>query len=152
LWATGGTLIYALDDAYIHLALGEEIARGNYGINPGEFAAVSSSILYPLLLAPFASTGLQQYLPLIWGALGGALSVVLIVALLGEALGPGKILVTVLAIVIALAFNLPGLPLLGMEHSLQIAASLAAIWGLVRLGASGNLPRWAAAALVLGPL
>ncbi len=31
-----GPFTYALDDPYIHLALAEEIARGHYGVNPGE--------------------------------------------------------------------------------------------------------------------
>lgn len=41
---TGG-LAYTLDDPYIHLSLAEEILHGNYGINPGEAASPSSSML-----------------------------------------------------------------------------------------------------------
>src|SRR5262249_14612423 len=50
----GGHFTYTLDDPYIHLALARNIAFGGYGINPGEPAAPSSSILWPFLLAPFA--------------------------------------------------------------------------------------------------
>src|SRR5262245_18537055 len=48
-----GHLVYNLDDPYIHLALAENIARGQYGVNLEEVSAPSSSILWPLLLVPF---------------------------------------------------------------------------------------------------
>jgi hypothetical protein len=51
----GGHFTYALDDAYIHLALARNIAHGHYGVNAGEFAAPASSALWPFLLAPFAA-------------------------------------------------------------------------------------------------
>jgi hypothetical protein len=44
------SFIYGLDDPYIHLALSERITRGEYGINPGEIASPSSSVIYPFLL------------------------------------------------------------------------------------------------------
>jgi|GEM_PF-5958602 len=34
----GGVLVYSLDDAYIHLSISREIARGGYGINNGELS------------------------------------------------------------------------------------------------------------------
>src|SRR5882672_6661262 len=58
-------VVYSLDDPYIHLALARQILHGHYGINPGEFAAPSSSILWPFLLAPFAFTRLSEFLPLV---------------------------------------------------------------------------------------
>ena len=58
-------VVYSLDDPYIHLALARQILHGHYGINPGEFAAPSSSILWPFLLAPFAFTRLVEFLPLV---------------------------------------------------------------------------------------
>ena len=48
----GGHFSYTLDDAYIHLALAENLAGGHYGVNLGEYSAASSSILWPLLLIP----------------------------------------------------------------------------------------------------
>ncbi|MBD0271632.1 MAG: hypothetical protein ICV73_06845, partial [Acetobacteraceae bacterium] len=61
---TGGHLGYTLDDPYIHLALAEQIARGHYGINPGEVTAPSSSVLWPFLLLPGAGTPWHVWLPL----------------------------------------------------------------------------------------
>ena len=51
-----GLLVYTLDDPYIHLSLAQQILKGHYGINAGEFSAPSSTILWPFILAPFASS------------------------------------------------------------------------------------------------
>ncbi|MBN2327748.1 MAG: hypothetical protein JXR73_11395 [Candidatus Omnitrophica bacterium] len=58
-----GVFCYTLDDAYIHLALSENIIHGHYGINPGECSSPSSSILWPFLLAPWALTPFHLYYP-----------------------------------------------------------------------------------------
>ena len=60
-----GHLVYTLDDAYIHLALAENIWNGHYGVNANEFSAPSSSILWPFILAPFAGLRIGNYVPLI---------------------------------------------------------------------------------------
>ena len=52
--AAAGTLVYTLDDPYIHLALAQRLQHGFYGINPGEPASPASSILFPFLLVPLA--------------------------------------------------------------------------------------------------
>ena len=56
-----GRFIFTLDDAYIHLALAENITNGHYGVNEGEFSAPSSSILWPFIIAPFARFSLGVY-------------------------------------------------------------------------------------------
>ena len=61
-----GHFVYPLDDAYIHLALAEQLAHGQYGTNPGEFSSPSSSLLWPFLLIPFAGTRLHTFVPLIF--------------------------------------------------------------------------------------
>ena len=48
--ATGGRLVYSLDDTYIHLALAERLALGHYGINLGEVTSPSSSVIWPFLM------------------------------------------------------------------------------------------------------
>lgn len=66
----GGTLIYTLDDPYIHIDLARQIFAGHYGINPGEFSAPSSSVLWPFILAPFTPLGpVQLWLPLVLNVL-----------------------------------------------------------------------------------
>src|ERR1700742_688744 len=60
-----GHFSFSLDDPYIHLRLAENIVHGTYGINPGEYSAPSSSILWPFLLAPLVALGLGQYAALL---------------------------------------------------------------------------------------
>ena len=59
-----GLFTYTLDDPYIHLRLAENISQGHYGINPSEYSAPSSSILWPFLLVPFSSFFVLSIRPL----------------------------------------------------------------------------------------
>lgn len=43
--------VFTLDDAYIHLAVADQVLSGGYGVNAGEFSSPSSSILWPYVLA-----------------------------------------------------------------------------------------------------
>ena len=81
---TGGVFSFTLDDPYIHLAMAEEIGRGGYGVNPGEPASASSSILYPFLLAGLLKLGLGQWSALVVNLAAGAVSSALLAALAGE--------------------------------------------------------------------
>lgn len=142
LFSTGGAFEYPLDDVYIHLAMAEEIARGGYGINPGEYASAASSPLYPFLLVPFAGTEAQRMLPLIWNTLALVLSAWLwgrTLVLAGYAgmarAWPGL----ALAALGPLSVNFYGLAYTGMEHTLHLAACLATLYGLVRFVTEGRL-------------
>jgi hypothetical protein len=67
LWQNGGQFIYALDDPYIHLDLADQLARtGVYGVNEGQVAAPSSSILWPFLLIPLHDTPFHPICPFCW--------------------------------------------------------------------------------------
>lgn len=145
---TGGRLIYSIDDPYIHLALAERLRDGFYGINPGEPAAPSSSILFPFLLVPLIATPLGALVPLLINA-AATLGAVLIVARLWEAAGAGPRAMLVLSVATALAFNWIGLAFTGLEHSLHVLASLAVVLGLAR--ERGSPPWWLALALIAGP-
>ncbi len=149
----GGLFEYPLDDVYIHLAMAEEIARGGYGVNTGEYASAASSLLYPLLLTPFAGTSLHRYLPVFWNMTG----------LLGAAFMWGRILWRAgygrptlrpiglfLAVAGPLVLGMAGVAFAGMEHSLHAFAALVALYGLQAFLESGRIPPWLVAALVLG--
>lgn len=147
-----GHLIFTLDDAYIHLALAENIAAGHYGVNPQELSAPASSIVWPFLLAPLTLSGAADWLLLALNA--GA--VLLTTWLLLQSLrhfwpdaprwvhGAGALLLVLLC-------NLWPLAMLGMEHSLQVALTVAALFGLSHLRPEAPPPGWLWVVVVVGP-
>lgn len=62
-----GSLIYLLDDTYIHLAIAKNFAKyGVWGVNSDEFSSTSSSLLYTLLLSfLFLLFGVNEIIPFI---------------------------------------------------------------------------------------
>jgi hypothetical protein len=64
---TGGKFIYALDDAYIHLAYSKNIALHNvWGVTKYEFSSSTSSPLWTILLTSlFLVFGVNEYIPFI---------------------------------------------------------------------------------------
>lgn len=123
--ANDGRWIYPIDDAYITLTLSRNLAdTGVMGVNRGVFSATSSTPLYTVLLAGiFKLTGTRELVPL-------AVNLIAASAVLGAAsallnrfgAGPWRSLLALLALVVATP--LPTLALSGMEHTLQILASL----------------------------
>lgn len=149
--ANNGTFVYALDDAYIHLDLADQIWRyGHYGLNPHHFAAPSSSILWPLLLAPFAATPVFTLMPFIYGTFAAMGATALLQRLI-MASGYASYALW-LTLLCALGLNLPGLALLGMEHGLHVFLTLAVALGLIFHLQGRALPWWFWSAVVLGPL
>lgn len=160
LWVEGGHFTYPVDDPYIHFALAKNIARGHYGINAGEFSAPSSSLIWPFLLAPFATLPFAVGVPVVFNALCAFCAVALFArtansVLLLDGAKRKRTLVIALTLAFALATNQIGLALLGMEHSLQV---LCAVWlaTLVVRESKENLPPPSSIALMsaiaLGPL
>ncbi len=136
IYQTGGYFEYPLDDTYIHLAMAETIWSGGYGVNLSEPSAASSSALFPFLLVPVFSLEFQRYMPLIWNVVGLGLSAWLWAELLLEAgYGAGKLrrYGVILAALGPAAVLMPSNAMIGMEHTLHAAASLAILLGLMRL-------------------
>lgn len=153
--ANGGMFVYTLDDPYIHLALSERIARGHYGLNAGEFAAPSSSILFPFLLAPFANASFHAYVPLFIN-LAALVAAVALLLRICETCGMletpfGRRYVTALVALGCALFNIVGLAFTGMEHSLHVALTLAVVAGLIVMVDGRDAPWWFGAAVILGP-
>lgn len=148
-----GVFEYPLDDVYIHLSIGSEIAHGGYGVNPGEFSAAASSILYPVLLAPFAGSELQRFLPLVWNALAVAGSGWLWGALLVEAglVAERRRIGLMLAILGPVGLNIGVVGFTGMENALHGTATMALLLGLVRFVRSGTVGPLLVAGALLGP-
>lgn len=153
----GGTFSYSLDDPYIHLALAENLARGHYGVNMGEFSSASSSVLWPLLLTPFAFFSAGAWAPLLLNTIFAFWTLLLLWRILVAEIFPGQgarnpFLAAATATLLILATNMVGLIFTGMEHSLQIFLTVAVFAGLVLEIRKGRVPWWFVAALVAGPL
>lgn len=117
--STHGGFVYALDDPYIHLALARQIHSGHYGIQPLEWSAPSSSLLWPLLLAPLSGP-VMEYLPLVLNILACLLTLWVLADVIRDA--PAPAWARILSVMfIASGLNLFGLTLMGMEHGLQVA-------------------------------
>lgn len=153
----GGQFVYSLDDPYIHLAMAEGIARFHYGINPGEVSAASSSVIWPLLLAPFAVLGIEAWVPLLVNAASAiAATLMLQRAVVASAIsdpGPRAAVCRIILIVcLAVGLDLVGLVFTGMEHSLQVLCAMLVAYGLVREARGEGAAVWLPVAIVVGPL
>jgi len=151
-----GHFIYSLDDPYISLALGWHISHGLYGLNQGEAASPSSSILYPFLLAGFAWSSWQEWIPALVNTMAAAGTAALFAAIIfrsGIATRPAQFGRTVfLVVVLCVAINIVGIVFTGLEHSLHALTSVAIVLGLARVLESNELPVWLVPAIVLAPL
>jgi hypothetical protein len=150
----GGMIVYTLDDPYIHLALAEHLRHLHYGINTGEAAAPSSSILFPFLLATPLVADARSLTPLVINlaaTAGTALVIGRIVADVADGLDPrrrtGVALLGSLIVVAAVPVAFTGL-----EHSLHILLTLLALVAMLRLGKTRRAPGWFPAVIVLMPL
>jgi hypothetical protein len=131
-----GSFFYSLDDPYIHLALAEEIFNGNYGVNPHEVCAPSSSILWPFLLVPFAPFSFFVFVPLVYNILSALGSILLLHNLVERSLRRCPLWLLCSLIV---GLNLVGLAFTGMEHSLHVMLSLLTLLGVLELHQSGRV-------------
>ncbi len=130
-----GMFVYALDDAYIHLSLAQNIARGEYGINAGEFSSPSSSILWPFLLAPFASLSGFYLVPFIVNVLFSVGTLYIAWRILDAVYGEEKhapMIIALFLILLIPAAGMTGLIFSGMEHSLQIFSIIAILYAIVQ--------------------
>lgn len=146
---TDGMLVYTLDDPYIHLAVAQEMLAGGYGVNAGELASPSSSILYPFLLLIGLLTGLASLTPFVTAMIGQGVAV----WLLGRVAAPflGRLPVWGAGLVLAgliLTLNGYALPFTGLEHSWHVAASMLVLIGLWHRARGEPVP-WLVAALVI---
>lgn len=134
---TDGILVMSLDDPYIHLTLADSILNGGFGINPGEYASASSSIIYPYLLALGLSLNLGMLAPF---AVSSLFSIFAIWVFTGFVVREMKLtsapkdvaFISMLAISAILCFNLLALPMMGMEHTIHIWATILCLTSFYR--------------------
>ena len=147
---SGNNFTYSLDDPYIHLTLARNILHGTYGINLGEYAAPSSSILWPFLLAPFSILGdFFEYIPLIINFLCIAGLAYCIFLAFSEIKFIHRV---VLIFLILLSLNAYGLAFTGMEHNLQLLLVAMIILPFLRNQSEETTPFYQILAIILLPL
>jgi hypothetical protein len=144
-WWLDGHLAYVLDDAAIHLSIADRLAHdGTWGVVPGHFESASSSPLWTVLVAVgvLVAGPAAEWVPLL-GNVAAGVAVVWVLAKGQAVVEPGRRrpadAVAVVALVTLVLF-LPGLAVVGMEHTLHVALVLAAVlgvhrWALSRPGA-----------------
>jgi hypothetical protein len=122
---TQGHLIYAIDDAYIHMSMAKNLAHhGVYGLTKYEFSSSSSSPLWTLVLALFyVLFGVHESTPFILELVIASLVLTAVYSLLRGVVRK-KILLTVILLSIAFLTPLPVLIAIGMEHTLHILLSI----------------------------
>jgi hypothetical protein len=144
-WAvsSNGEFTYPLDDPYIHLRLGENLADSfTLGVNPREFASAGSSTIWPLLMASVIYiSGPLVGIPLFFSALSAVITLVLLDR---WARAQSISLVIRVALMVAMVLVVPLLlmVLTGMEHVLQIGLSILLVHLAVRASFSSVSTRW----------
>lgn len=156
---TGGTFAYPLDDPAIHLAVARRLAYdGTWGVVAGHYQAASSSPLWTLILAPtqwVVRGAMGEQVPLLLNLAAG----VWVIALLRDDLAalvegdeagrPAARLAGAAAVVglVVVVLYLPGLVMVGMEHTFHMALVLATTLAVEARWArpDGREGRWARA-------
>ena len=129
-----GHLVYALDDAYIHMAMAKNFAQhGVWGVTRYGFTPTSSSLLWTLLLsATYYLGGVSELAPFLWNLALAVLILAVADAILLWYKTPAWVRLATLVSIVCL-IPLPTIILSGMEQSLQmlvvmVAVFLAARW------------------------
>jgi len=141
-----GHLVYALDDAYIHMAMAKNFARhGVWGVTPYQFTSASSSPLWTFLLsAIYFVFGVNNVTPLVLNILFATL---LVVALgwIFESFAKALPRPYVLGIFLSVIFfaPIPSLIFAGLEHVLQTLVTLLLVFYTSRLLAGQSSASWA---------
>lgn len=131
---TGGVFAYALDDAYIHMALAKNLAQhGVMGATPFEFTSSSSSPLWTGLLAlVFRIVGVRDLVPLVLTSVS-AMGVVLIADFVMRRFRVSAPLRLAALVWLCIATPLIAIIYGGMEHPLQIVIDVAFVYLAVRV-------------------
>jgi hypothetical protein len=122
---TDGRLIYALDDAYIHMAVAKNLAsRGIWGCTPFHFSSSSSSLLWTFALGvAYRAFGVRDWTPLVLNV-AFAIGSLLVADVSMARFGAPAVLRASALLGIVVAFPLAGMVLMGMEHILHLLLTI----------------------------
>jgi hypothetical protein len=155
---TGGHLIYAVDDAYIHMAVARTWATHSvWGCTPFHFSSSSSSLLWTFILGlADRAFGVHDWTPLLLNVAFAVGALVVADVSLSRLRVPPLLRASAL-VGIGVAFPLAAMVLLGMEHILHVLLTIGfaalAVEALANPAQSPRLVRRRTVALcVLGAL
>ncbi len=122
---TDGRLVYALDDAYIHMAVARTLAsHGIWGCTPFHFSSSSSSLLWTFGLGvAYRLFGVHDLLPLVLN-IGFAIASLVVANVSLARFGAPPLLRASALLGIVVAFPLAGMVLIGMEHILHLLLTI----------------------------
>ena len=123
--STDGRLIYALDDAYIHMAVAKTLAtHGIWGCTPFHFSSSSSSLLWTFVLGvAYRAFGVRDWIPLVLNV-AFAIGTLLVADVAMARFGAPAVLRASALLGIVIAFPLAGMVLMGMEHILHLLLTI----------------------------
>ncbi len=154
-----GRFIYALDDAYIHMAIAKNLAsHGVWGVAAHEFSSAASSLAWPMLLAlTYLVAGVNEWAPLALNLAFVALTLFITDRTVRH--GTPTWLGTLLSLVATWLFvrvvPLPLTVFTGLEHTFHIATVIGAMFYGARYLEADNpheRKRLAPLALLFAPL
>lgn len=125
-----GKFIYAIDDAYIHMAIAKNFAQqGVFGVTPYEFSHSCSSPLWVFLLSLFFLFGNLEILPFLLNIVIAGALLTTVFLLLNKA-GERRCGAAAACILLLLLFltPLPALIFSGMEHILHALIAVLFVW------------------------
>lgn len=155
-WCVGETLrrcdghfVYALDDAYIAMAIAKQMALHQvWGPTQYEYAAASSSLFWPLATAlSYRLVGVNIFAPLVMSLLASTGLLVLVYRILWRR-GVSAVLTFAVLMLIAFCTPLTSMVFTGLEHPLHALVSVAFLYATACMLAGGAEGRghtgWAA--------
>ena len=121
-----GQLVYALDDAYIHMAIAKNFSQhGVWGVTRYAFGSSTSSVLWTLILsAIYRLFGVNDISPLVLNVLSATGLVWAVYAILRRRSGLHPLYVLVILLGIIYLTPLPVLIYTGLEHTLHALLSI----------------------------
>jgi hypothetical protein len=137
-----GSLTFALDDAYIHLAIAKNVAlHGNWGISADRFSTASSSLGWTAATsAAFWIFGVHESVLWAFNVLAAGLALLVSWSILSLR-KPSTGLMTCTLVGLILATPMVPLVFSGMEHLAQIVVSLMFLYAASE-GLAGSERRW----------
>ncbi|MFX0139251.1 MAG: hypothetical protein ACFFDN_36760, partial [Candidatus Hodarchaeota archaeon] len=135
-----GHIIYALDDAYIHMAIAKNFSRyGVWGITKKKFSSSSSSLLYTLLLSLIFLFGPNELVPLIINLIFANILLYIVFYIFKIKYNIPSYSIFSCLLLMIFFIPLHFLVFTGMEHTIQITIDILFVYYALKIICNENL-------------